>query len=281
MAKITVKDILSFKGVKKISMLTAYDYQFARIFDQAKIDILLVGDSMGMVVYGETSTLPVTLTQTIFHTQAVSRGATSHSLVIGDMPFLSFGVSIEKSVQNAGRIMKEGGAEAVKLEGGISRVEEIKAMKNIGIPVMGHIGLTPQSVHEFGGHKVQGKTADIADKIIDEAKALDKAGVFAIVLEAIPWQIAGEITKNVSVPTIGIGAGPNCDGHVLVGQDMLGLTPLPHPRFVKAYINLDEQISNATVNFKKDIEDGTYPGPEHQYSMPNDEYEKWKKSKNL
>jgi 3-methyl-2-oxobutanoate hydroxymethyltransferase len=232
MPKITVKDILSYKNVKKISMLTAYDFQLARIFDQAKVDLLLVGDSMGMVVYGESSTLPVTLTQTIFHTQAVARGANTYSLVIGDMPFLTFGVSIQETVRNAGRIIKEGRAEAVKLEGGASRVQEIHALKGVGIPVMGHIGLTPQSIHEFGGYKVQAKTSDLADQLIKEAKQLEVAGVFSIVLEAIPWQVAKEVTAELTIPTIGIGAGPFCDGQVLVGPDMLGFTPAPHPRFV-------------------------------------------------
>ncbi|MHA1990868.1 MAG: 3-methyl-2-oxobutanoate hydroxymethyltransferase [Candidatus Hodarchaeales archaeon] len=274
--KITTKDILSFKGNKKISMLTAYDFQLARIYDKAKIDILLVGDSLGMVMYGESSTLPVTMEQSVLHTKAVSKGATTHSLIVGDMPFLSFGISMEETVRNAGRLVKEGGAEAVKLEGGFARVDEVKAIKMVGIPVMGHIGLTPQSIHDLGGYKVQGKTSDIADKTISEAKELESAGVFAIVLEAIPWQLSKEITQKINIPTIGIGAGLYCDGQVLVGQDMLGLTPPPNPRFVKKYIKLEELIFDAVNSFKDEVENEQYPSSEHQYSMSDEEYKVWK-----
>ncbi|OLS19405.1 MAG: 3-methyl-2-oxobutanoate hydroxymethyltransferase [Candidatus Heimdallarchaeota archaeon LC_3] len=275
--KITSRDIISFKNSKKISMLTAYDYQFARILDDAKIDILLVGDSLGMVMYGETSTLPVTLEQAIMHTKAVSKGATNHSLVVGDMPFLTFGVSKEETIRNAGRFIKEGRAEAIKLEGGFSRVEEVHALKDIGIPVMGHLGLTPQSFHDLGGYKVQGKSVEIANKIIKEALALEEAGVFSIVLEAIPWQLSKVITNKIQIPTIGIGAGLFCDGQVLVTHDMLGLTPSPHPRFVKQYVNLEKQIQDAVNLFKIDIENGKYPSSEHQYAMSDEEYQNWKK----
>lgn len=274
--KITTKDIISFKGKRKISMLTAYDFQLARIYDKAKIDILLVGDSLGMVIYGEASTLPVTIEQSVLHTKAVSKGATTHSLVIGDMPFLSFGITKEETVRNAGRLIKEGGAEAVKLEGGGERSEEIKSLKNVGIPVMGHIGLTPQSIHELGGYKVQGKVSHVASKMITEAKELERAGAFAIVLEAIPWQLSKEITQEINIPTIGIGAGQYCDGQVLVGQDMLGLTPPPNPRFVKKYINMENLVFEAVNSFKNEVENGKYPSPEHQYSMTEEEFKKWK-----
>ena len=280
MGKITVKDIITFKGVKKITMLTAYDFQTARIFDKTDLDIILVGDSVGTVFYGEATTIPVTLTQTILHTRAVSHGVSTHALVVGDMPFLTFGVSIEQTVENAGRILKEGGAEAVKLEGGFSRVDEVRALKNVGIPVMGHLGLTPQSVHEFGGHKMQAKTGVMADRLIEEAKALEQAGVFSIVLEAVPWQVAKEVTSNVHVPTIGIGAGSYCDGQVLVGPDMLGMTPEPHPRFVKQYTLLEKYIQEAAKQFIEEVQKGFYPAKEHAYDMSTEEYDQWMAKRN-
>ena len=275
MGKITFKYIIASKGDRKITMLTSYDFQTARIFDKTDLDMILVGDSVGTVFYGETSTIPVTLTQTILHTRAVSRGATTHALVIGDMPFLTFGISIEQTVENAGRILKEGGSEAIKLEGGFSRVDEVHALKNIGIPVMGHLGLTPQSVNEFGGHKVQAKTGDMADRLIEEAKALEQAGVFSIVLEAVPWQVAKEVTTNVRVPTIGIGAGPYCDGQVLVSPDMLGMTPEPHPRFVKQYVVLEKYIQDAAKQYIEEVQKGIYPAKEHAYEMNAEEYNQW------
>ena len=275
MGKITVKDIIASKGARKITMLTAYDFQTARIFDKTDLDMILVGDSVGTVFYGETSTIPVTLTQTILHTRAVSRGATTHALVIGDMPFLTFGISIEQTVENAGRILKEGGAEAIKQEGGFSRVDEVHALKNIGIPVMGHLGLTPQSVNEYGGHKVQAKTGDMADSLIEEAKALEQAGVFSFVLEAVPWQVAKEVTTNVRVPTIGIGAGPYCDGQELVSPDMLGMTPEPHPRFVKQYVVLEKYIQDAAKQYIEEVQKGIYPAKEHAYEMNAEEYNQW------
>ena len=279
MAKLTVKDIVATKSVRKITMLTSYDFLSARLFDMAEIDILLVGDSMGMVVYGEQSTLPVTLEQTIAHTKAVAKGAINHSLVVGDMPFLSFGISIPNTAENAGRIIKQGLAEAVKLEGGSARTGEIKALLELGIPVMGHLGLTPQSIHQLGGYKVQGKTAVLADHLINEAKVLERAGVFSIVLEAVPWQLAKEITSQIHIPTIGIGAGLFCDGQVLVGPDMLGLTPAPHPKFVKKYASLDSIITTAAKNFSDEVKNGNYPDLDHSYSMSDQEYDTWKNRK--
>jgi len=278
--KVTTKSILESKGKKVMTMLTAYDYPMAKIFDQAGIDMLLVGDSMGHVVYGEHSTIPVTLDQIINHCKAVSKGATTHSLLIGDMPFLSYGVSLEKTIENAGRIMKEGYMEAVKLEGGSARSKEISACVEIGIPVMGHIGLTPQSVNKFGGYKVQGKSIEVAENLLNEAEALTKAGCFGIVLEAIPWQVAKVITETIAIPTIGIGAGPYCDAQVLVWQDALGLFDDFTPKFVKKFANVKSLIQDGVKAFKSETELKTFPDIKlHSYEFPEEELKKWNKWK--
>ncbi|MHA2363480.1 MAG: 3-methyl-2-oxobutanoate hydroxymethyltransferase [Candidatus Hodarchaeales archaeon] len=277
MQKVTTTKIAQSKNIEPFTMLTAYDYLTAKIFDQAGIDILLIGDSMGNVVYGYNSTIPVTLEQMIYHCQAVSNGAKTHSLIVGDMPFLTFGVKSEKTVENAGRLIKEGGAEAIKLEGGTARVEETKACIDVGIPVMGHIGLTPQSIHKFGGHKVQGRTADMAEYLIQEAHALVEAGVFSIVLEAVPWQVSKVITEQIPIPTIGIGAGPYCDGQVLVWPDALGLFDDFIPKFVKRFANLKENIIQAVDQYKTEVKNHDFPSLKHSYEMPAEELEKWER----
>ena len=274
--KITTTTVLQAKGKRKMTMLTAYDYPMAKIFDQAHIDMILVGDSMGNVVYGYNSTIPVTLNQIIDHCQAVANGAKKYSLLIGDMPFLSYGVSTKQTVENAGRILKEGGMEAVKLEGGSARVKEIKACIDIGIPVMGHLGLTPQSVNKFGGFKVQGRTAEMAEWLLSEALALEKAGCFAIVLEAIPWQVAKVLTERLTIPTIGIGAGVHCDAQVLVWPDAFGLFDDYTPKFVKKFVNLSDIIKKGVEDYKKEVESQIYPDTStNSYSLPEEELKKF------
>ncbi|MGS0763231.1 3-methyl-2-oxobutanoate hydroxymethyltransferase [Syntrophomonas curvata] len=257
----------------KISMLTSYDYATAGLVDQAGLDMILVGDSMGNVVLGYENTLSVTMDDMIHHTRAVVRG-TQHAMVVGDMPFLSYHITTSEAVRNAGRIIQEGGAQAVKLEGGVERVDTVKAILDAQIPVMGHIGLTPQSVNQFGGFKVQGKDLETARKLIEDARALDKAGVFAIVLECVPSALAQRITAEVSVPTIGIGAGPYCDGQVLVINDMLGIFSGHIPKFVKKYADLQPIIIEALKAYKQEVEDGSFPGPEHSFTMADDVLDK-------
>ncbi len=269
MTKITAFDIQKMKKTgKKISMLTAYDYSMAIIFDEAKIDILLVGDTMGQIIYGADTTLEVTLDMSINHCQAVTRGAKNYSLVIGDMPFLSYGLTIDETVANAGKLIKQGHAEAVKLEGASeTRLKEIQAMVDIGIPVQGHIGLIPQSAYKLGGYKVQGKPESFytEDELIQQAKSLEEAGCFSIILEAIPQDVAKKITKVLKIPTIGIGAGPHCDGQVLVCYDMLGCTSGHKPKFVKTYANLRKIILKAAKDYAKEVEEGEYPTLEYSY----------------
>ncbi|MCK8824894.1 3-methyl-2-oxobutanoate hydroxymethyltransferase [Fuchsiella alkaliacetigena] len=250
---------------KKITMLTAYDYPTAKLIDEAEIDIILVGDSLGMVVLGYEDTLQVTVEDMIHHAQAVTRAA-SRSLVVVDMPFMSYKISqIAKTVENAGRIIKESRAQAVKVEGGQEVVAEIKAIIKAGIPVMGHLGLTPQAINQLGGFKVQGKEEEAARELIEDAKALEAAGVFAIVLECIPSEVAQRITAEVKVPTIGIGAGKDCDGQVLVNQDLLGIYDKFTPKFVRKYANLNQEISAALKKFKEDVEQGDFPSPEESF----------------
>jgi len=258
---------------EKISMLTAYDYSTANLVDVAGIDMILVGDSLGMVFLGYENTLSVTMEDMIHHTKAVVRG-TKNAMVVGDMPFMSYHVSITEAVRNAGRFIQEGGAQAVKLEGGEERIATVKAILEAQIPVMGHIGLTPQSVNQFGGFKVQGKDLETAHKLIRDAKALDEAGVFAIVLECVPTQLAKRITEEVSVPTIGIGAGQYCDGQVLVINDMLGMFKGHIPKFVKKFANLEPVIIAALRDYKKEVEEGTFPGEEHGFTIQDDVLEK-------
>jgi 3-methyl-2-oxobutanoate hydroxymethyltransferase len=265
MPKITIPDIYKKKAEgRKITVLTAYDYPTAQIVDQAGIDIALVGDSLGMVVQGIDSTLPVTMDEMIYHTKMVSRAVTT-SLVVGDMPFLSYQVDRAEAVRNAGRFLKEAGAEAVKLEGGVAVAETIKAIVAAGIPVMGHIGLTPQHVHAFGGYKVQGRDEASREKILADARAVQEAGVFAVVLEAIPSVLAREIGEILSIPTIGIGAGPHCDGQVLVLHDLLGLFDRFTPKFVKRYAALKDEALRAVRAYKQEVENGTFPSEEQGF----------------
>ncbi|NHJ85287.1 MAG: 3-methyl-2-oxobutanoate hydroxymethyltransferase [Asgard group archaeon] len=269
MAKLTSFDILKKKKTgNRITMLTAYDYCMAKIFDEAKIDILLVGDSMGQVVYGADTTLEVTLDMTIQHCQAVSRGAKEYSMVMADMPFLSFGLTVDETVANAGKLVKQGHAEAVKLEGASeTRISEIKAIVDIGIPVQGHIGLIPQSAYKLGGYKVQGKPQSFysEDELLRQAKRLEEAGCFSIILESIPHDIAEKITNMLKIPTIGIGAGVNCDGQVLVCYDMLGCTIGHKAKFVKTYANIYDIILDAAKKYAKDVEEKSYPSLEYSY----------------
>lgn len=274
MAKITVSVLRDKKhNNQKISMLTAYDYSLAAMVEEAGIDVILVGDSLGNVTLGYENTLAVTMDDMIHHTRAVTRGA-KDSMVVGDMPFLSYHVSIQEAVRNAGRFIQEGGAQAVKLEGGRERVDTIKAIIDAQIPVMGHIGLTPQSVHQFGGFKVQGKDLESARKLINDADALEKAGCFAIVLEGVPAELARRITDETAIPTIGIGAGPHCDGQVLVINDMLGMFGGHIPKFVKKFANLQPIIMEGLKAYKEEVEAGTFPGPEHCYTIADEVLER-------
>lgn len=249
---------------EKITALTAYDYSFARILDDAGVDILLVGDSVGSVIQGHGTTLPVTMEEMLYHTRAVARG-TKRALVVSDMPFLSFQVSIEEAKRNAGRFLQEAGAEAVKVEGGVEMLETIEAIVQIGIPVMGHVGLTPQSIHRFGGYRVQGKERDQREKIVQDAMAVEEAGAFSVVLEGIPLDLAQEITRRLGIPTIGIGAGVHCDGQVLVVHDMLGLFEMYTPKFVKRYADLKGIMAEAVKNFIGEVREGKFPGEEHSF----------------
>jgi 3-methyl-2-oxobutanoate hydroxymethyltransferase len=262
---ITVRDVRAFKDRgEKFSMLTAYDWFSARLLDEAGIPLILVGDTLSMVMLGHETTLPVGMNEMLHHTAAVARG-TTEAMVVGDMPFMSYQASIEEGLRNAGRFLKEGGADAVKLEGGDRVVDLIGRVTEAGIPVMGHIGLTPQSVHQLGGYRVQGRGDEAADRLIADAKALEQAGVFAIVLEAVPTAVAAEVTRSLHVPTIGIGAGPHCDGQVLVWHDFLGINDGRVAKFVKRYANLADEIREAARTFATEVAEGTYPSPEHSY----------------
>ncbi len=251
---------------EKISMLTAYDYSTAKLMDEAGINGILVGDSLGMVVLGYEDTLPVTMEDMIHHTAAVCRGA-KNTLVLGDMPFMSYQVSVEEAVYNAGRLMKEGRCQAVKLEGAASVCPQIRAITNASIPVMAHIGLTPQSINAFGGFKVQGKSEEAAKKLLEDAKAVEEAGAFAVVLECVPAKLAELISKSISIPTIGIGAGAGCDGQILVYQDMLGLFSDFTPKFVKKYANVGEMMTQAFRDYIADVQEGSFPAPEHTFAI--------------
>jgi 3-methyl-2-oxobutanoate hydroxymethyltransferase len=265
MPKISVLDIYNKKSEgKKITMLTAYDYPTAQIVDQAGIDMILVGDSLGMVVQGMSSTLPVTMDEMIYHTKMVSRGAVS-AMVVGDMPFLSYQAGREEAVKNAGRFLKEAGAEAVKLEGGSPMADVIRAIVSAGIPVMAHIGLTPQYMHALGGFKVQGKDEAARLKVLADARAVQDAGAFAVVLEALPTSLAKEIHDALHIPTIGIGAGADCDGQVLVLHDLLGLFDRFTPKFVKKYANLKDEALKAVTAYRQDVESGKFPSEEHSF----------------
>ena len=258
---------------QKISMLTAYDYSTAKLMDQAEINGILVGDSLGMVVLGYEDTLPVTMEDMIHHTAAVCRGA-KNALVVGDMPFMSYQVSIEDAVYNAGRLMKEGKCQAVKLEGGASVCPQIRAITNASIPVMAHLGLTPQSVNAFGGFKVQGKNEDAARKLLEDAKAVEEAGAFAVVLECVPAKLAELISKSISIPTIGIGAGAGCDGQILVYQDMLGMYSEFTPKFGKQYTNIGDMMLQAFRNYITEVESGAFPAKEHTFAISDEVIQK-------
>lgn len=272
--KVTIAALQKKKETgKKITMMTAYDYPTANLVDQAGIDTILVGDSLGMVMLGYESTVPVTMDEMIHHCKAVSRGA-KNSFIIGDMPFMSYQVSVEDAIHNAGRFIKEAGCESVKLEGGSEMAHVVKAIVDMGIPVCGHIGLTPQTATKLSGYKVQGKDAEGAKELLQSAKDLEEAGAFIIVMECIPDILASRITKELNIPTIGIGAGKDCDGQVLVYHDLVGLFERFTPKFVKQYVNLSSQIKDALVQFKKDVETGTFPGPEHSFVMKTEETEK-------
>jgi len=274
--KITPVDVQTMKREgKKITMLTAYDYPMALLEDRAGIHIILVGDSVGMTVLGYENTVPVTMEEMIHHTKAVTRGA-KFPLVIGDMPFMSYNTSEREAILNAGRFMKEGGADAVKLEGGASVKDIVKALVKAGIPVMGHIGLTPQTISMLGGFKVQGKDAQAAQKIIDDALLLEDAGAFSVLLEAVPAPIAKRVTERLKVPTIGIGAGVHCDGQVLVVHDMLGLFDRFTPKFAKRYVNLSEAILKAFDSYIQEVEKGTFPTDQHSFHIDEKELGKLK-----
>lgn len=271
------KTVSTFKSAKlegkKLSMLTAYDYSTAKLMDEAGIDGILVGDSLGNVMLGYEDTISVTMEDMIHHGAAVSRGA-KDALVVIDMPFMSYQTSVYDAVVNAGRLMKEGRANAIKLEGGVEVAPQIEAITKAGIPVMGHIGLTPQSINAFGGYKVQGKDEEAARKLLEDAKALEKAGVFAIVMECVPAALAEHITKAINVPTIGIGAGAGCDGQILVYQDMLGMFSDYVPKFVKKYVNVGESMKNAFAEYMNEVQQGAFPAKEHGYGIDNEIIEK-------
>jgi len=274
--KITVPDIQSRKSrflsgssetKQKITCLTAYDYPTARLLDEAGVDILLVGDSLGMVVLGYDSTLPVTMDEMLHHVRAVRRG-TKRALLVADMPYGSFHVALGESVRNAVRLVKEGGAEAVKVEGGERRLELIARLVEAEIPVMGHVGLTPQSIHALGGFHVQGKTADAARQLERDARAVEAAGAFSVVLESVPRELGARITEKLHIPTIGIGAGPDCDGQVLVLNDMLGLTLGHKPKFARQYVNLAGEISRAVTQYCDDVRQGNFPSDAESFHSP-------------
>ena len=269
----TVQDILDMKKEKKkISVITSYDYTLASLCDRAEIDVLLVGDSAGMVMLGYENTIPVTMDQMCMFTEAVNR-ARKNSLLVSDLPFMSYQASIEDAIRNSGRLIKAG-ADAVKLEGGSVMAETISEIVDVGIPVMGHIGLQPQTTMLSEGYKVQGKTKDSAVKLIDDAKDLEDAGVFSIVLEMVSHEVAEIISETISIPTIGIGSGACCDGQVLVVQDLLGMYDKIKPKFAKRYMSLSEDIVNSLENYKKDVKSGMFPAQENWFSMDEEELRK-------
>ncbi len=276
--KVTIHTLMEKKAKgEKITFLTAYDFPTAAIEDKVGIDIILVGDSLGMCVYGFDSTLPVTMDMMVNHSTAVRKGAPT-CFVIGDMPYMSYQISVEQAVANAGRLMQEAGVDGVKLEGGLEMVDRIRAITNAGIPVMGHLGLTPQSVAMLGGFKAQGREVGAALKLIEEARALEEAGCVSILLEAIPAEVAQIITEKANIPILSIGAGPYCDGQVLVVHDLLGFFGGHVAKFVKQYASMNEYIEKALLEYKEDVEKGTFPGPEHCYKISDEELGKLKKA---
>lgn len=275
--KVTILTVQQKKESRQpITMLTAYDYSSAQLVDEAAIDMILVGDSLAMVMLGMESTVSLTMEEMLHHCRAVARGA-EYAFLVGDMPFMSYQADKVEAVRNAGRLIKEGNMEAVKLEGGQEIAETITAIVKAGIPVMGHIGLTPQSISKLGGYKVQGKTAGHANRLLKDALALERAGCFSIVLEAIPAPVAAVITEKLTIPTIGIGAGPNCDGQVLVYHDTLGLFDRFTPRFVRQYADVRQVILQALSEFSKEVSDGTFPAEEHTFPIDEDELQAFMK----
>jgi len=271
--KVTTLTLREKKAKRQpITMLTAYDYPTALAVDHAGLDVILVGDSLGMVVLGYENTLPVTMDEMIHHCRAVSRGARS-ALLVGDMPFLSYQISVEDALRNAGRFLQQGGMDAVKLEGGRERLAAVEAIVGAGIPVMGHLGLTPQSIHQLGGFRAQGKTAYAAQRLVEDALALEAAGCFSLVLESIPARLARLVSERLTIPTIGIGAGPHCDGQVLVTHDLLGLFDRFTPRFVKKYADLHGEMGRAFSTFRREVEESLFPAPEHTVDMPDEEWQ--------
>lgn len=271
--KVTIPDIQAKKEAgRPITMVTAYDYPTGLLVDRAGIDMLLVGDSLAMVVLGLESTTPVTMEEMLHHCRAVARGA-KRPLLVGDLPFLSYHCSVPQAIENAGRFLKEGNMDAVKLEGGKERAPVVRAIVEAGIPVFGHIGLTPQTTSQLGGFRVQGKSVEAAAGLIEDALALEEAGCFALILEAIPDRVATLITKRLRIPTIGIGAGPNCDGQVLVLHDMLGMFDRFTPKFVKKYASFFDMGVEALQAYIRDVESGAFPGPEHGYAMSDEVYD--------
>lgn len=274
-ARITTVTLREMKDRgEKISMLTAYDYPIARLLDEAGIEVILVGDSLGMVGLGYETTLPVTMEEMLHHVRAVNRGV-KRALVVADMPFGSYQASEEDGFKNAVRFLKEAGAHAVKLEGGREVADLTRHLTGAGIPVMGHLGLTPQMVHQFGGFKVQARTAAAAERLLEDALLLEKAGAFSLVLEGIPWQVAEVITKELRTPTIGIGAGPFCDGQVLVTNDLLGLFDDFLPKFVKRYANVKQVVTEAFTAYHQEVKTGHFPGPEHAFRLDEAESQRW------
>lgn len=270
--KVTTQALRRMKSRREpISMLTAYDYPTALAMDQAGVDVILVGDSLGMVVLGYANTLPVTMEDMLHHCKAVARGAKT-ALLIGDMPFMSYQVSVPEAVRNAGRFLQEAGMDAVKLEGGSERLEAIRAIVSAGIPVMGHLGLTPQSVHQLGGFRPQGRDGSAARKLLDEALLLQDAGCFSLVLESIPARLAAYVTERLEIPTIGIGAGPDCDGQVLVTHDLLGLFERFTPKFVKKYANLHGEMLRAFAEYIGEVQRHAFPDASHAVEMPDEEW---------
>ncbi|MDP2932257.1 MAG: 3-methyl-2-oxobutanoate hydroxymethyltransferase [Chloroflexota bacterium] len=265
--RVSINEIKEMKQKgEKITMLTAYDYSTAKIVDEVGIPLVLVGDSLGMVVLGYESTIPVTMAEMLHHTKTVVRG-TKHAMVIGDMPFMTYHVTTEDAMRNAARFIQEAGAQAIKLEGGVTVAEKVKRIVECGIPVMGHLGLTPQSILQFGGYKIQGRTPEVAQKLLEDARALEQAGVFAIVLETVPAPLAALVTQKISVPTIGIGAGPGCDGQVQVIHDILGWFTDFVPKHTKQYAKLHDVMSTAIAEYYKDVKAGSFPTEKQSFTM--------------
>lgn len=280
MKKITINDLKEMKNQdEKISMITAYDYYMGKLVEEAGIDTILIGDSLGMVIQGRDNTLPVTLDEMIYHTQAVCRGA-DKPLIITDLPFMTFQKSPEQALDSAGRVMKESAAKGVKIEGGQRVVPQVESLTAAGIPVMGHLGLTPQSINQFGGFKVQGKDTEKASQLLDDALALQEAGVFAIVLETVPAELAAIVTEKLDIPTIGIGAGVECDGQVLVIQDLLGVDKDFKPRFARQYTDLNQIINRALKKYIDDVKQGDFPSSEESFHMDDKELDRFKRELN-